>query len=416
MPLEQPRLLATEESALVAKPETRENPMNLKTRNGKWYVRKLHDGKQQEASLQTASKVVATTRANRFLTTLEETGSWQVAVTELRGKEIIKKGESPTMEQFKELYKQFVSQSPKPIRPNTFATNISALKRLMETLKVKTVSEINTDRIKFTPENRKTIISEIKHSKAMFKPACLRFYNKQGVKVSNPFTQIELGGMVRNPYTPLSSEKRKAIWDEARKLPPDESLCILIALGAGLRKNEIDKARVSWISFMDDHAIFTVKSEDDFIPKSSANRNIPISKDLAEEILAIRETMNPNENDPYILAGDGRGATRKDKTFRRISTWLKSKGVTFTNPLHSLRKEFGSNVFTAHGVGVASVLLGHADIKLTMDTYAGLTASPVIDIGGMINGKLDPLEALAKSQGISLEALKDFLAKQKQAS
>lgn len=390
--------------------------MNLKSRNGKWYVRKLHDGKQQECSLQTPSKAIATTRANRFLTTLQETGSWEAAVTELRGKPIIKKGESPTFDQFKELYQKFVSQSAKPIRKNTLATNLSALKQLMITLKVKTVAEINTDKIKFTPENRRTIISQIKHCKAMFKPACLKFYGKQGVKVTNPFNDLELGGMVRNPYTPLSSEKRKAIWDEARKLPPDEALSILIALGAGLRKNEIDKARTSWISFMDDHAIFTVRTEEDFIPKSSANRNIPISKDLAKEILEIRETMNPNENDPYILAGDGRGATRKDKTYRRVNAWLKTKGVTSPNPLHSLRKEFGSNVFTEHGVGVASVLLGHADIKLTMDTYAGLTAAPVIDIGGMINGKVDPLEAVAKLHGVSLDDLKVFLANKKEVS
>ena len=51
-----------------------------------------------------------------------------------------------------------------------------------------------------------------------------------------------------------------------------------------------------------------------------------------------------------------------------------------------------------------------------MDTYAGLTAAPVIDIGGMITGKTDPLETLAKQHGISLEKLKEFLANGKEAS
>lgn len=392
--------------------------MNLKARNGKWYVRKLHGGKQQEASLQTTSKTVATTRANRFLTTLQETGFWDLAVTELRGKPIIKKGESPDFEQMKELYKKYVLQCAKPVRSNTFATNVSALKKLMETLKVKTIAEINMDTIKFTPENRKRIISQIKHCKAILKPACLKFYNQQGVKVTNPFKEMELGGMVRNPYTPLSSEKRKAIWDEARNLPVDEALTVILALGIGLRKNEIDHSRTSWISMMDDHAIFTVRTEDDFIPKSSANRNIPIALDLAKEILEIRSKDNPTELDPYILSGAGRSATRKDKTYRRVCDWLKGKGVTSGMPLHSLRKEFGSNVFTAHGVGVASVLLGHADIKLTMDTYAGLTATPTIDMGGLINPvkQEDPLEALAKQNGITVEALKEFLASQKSGS
>jgi integrase len=385
--------------------------MNLKTKNGIFYLRKQIDGKRKEISLDTDKASIAKTRANRFLTTLEETGSWDAAGEELRGKPIIKKGESPDFEQIKNLYKKFVDQSPKPVRSNTFATNISALKKLMETLKVKTIAEINPDTIKFTPENRKKIISQIKHCKAILKPSALKYYNQQGVKVTNPFKEMELGGMVRNPYTPLSSEKRKAIWDEARKLPVDEALTIILAMGIGLRKNEIDHARTSWISMMDDHAVFTVKTEDDFIPKSSANRNIPISKELAEEILEIRNKANPTELDPYILPGRGRSATRKDKTYRRVCEWLKGKGVTSTMPLHSLRKEFGSSVFTAHGVGVASVLLGHADVKLTMDTYAGLTASPTIDMGGLINPvkQEDPLEALAASHGVSIEALKKLL-------
>lgn len=383
--------------------------MNLKNRNGVWYLRKSHGGKQKEVSLATESKTIANTRANRFLVTLEETKNWDLAVTELRGKRILKKGESPNLEQMKELYKNFMLQSPTPIRSNTMATNLSALKRIMERLNVKTVCEIDVDNIKFTKENRKPIISEIKHCKAMFKPSCLKFYEKQGVKVSNPFHEMELGGIVRNPYTPLSADKRKAIWEEARTLPTDEALIVILALGAGLRKSEIDKARLSWIGMMDDHCVFTVKAEHDFTPKSSSNRNIPIAKELAEEIIEIRNLGNPTENDPYILAGNGRGASRKDKAYRKVNDWLKSKGVTSVNPLHSLRKEFGSKVFTEHGIGVASVLLGHADIKLTMDTYSGLTASPVIDMGGMIKGKSDPLEALANEQGVSLDALKKMI-------
>ncbi|WP_035606264.1 tyrosine-type recombinase/integrase [Haloferula sp. BvORR071] len=391
----------------------------LKQRGSTYYVQAKNPqkGRQDETSLLTDDKRLAVTRRNRFLTTLEETGSWDAAKEELHGKKIIKKGESPTFEEMKELYRKYVDQCAKPIRKVTFSTNVSSLKGLMAHAKANTIADLNADRMGFTSENRQKVIGQIKQVKAILKPAALKFYNTQGVKVANPFVGMELGGAVRNPYTPLPEATRKAIWEDARALPPDEAIAVLLALGAGLRKNEIDKARVAWLGMMKDHAILNVRKEDDFTPKSGANRNIPISKALAEELLAIRAKMNPSEFDPYLLAGSGRGASRKDKTFRRVNAWLKTKGITATEPLHSLRKEFGSNVFTHHGVGVASVLLGHADIKLTMDTYAGLTKAPVIDMGGLILGTAaDDVEAFAKAQGVKVEALRKWLAKQPKAS
>lgn len=392
----------------------------LKKRGSTYYVQAHNPqkGKQDETSLMTEDKSTAVTRRNRFLTTLEETGSWEAAKEELRGKPVLRKGQSPSLEQAKELYRKYIAQCPKPIRDVTFATNVSALKGLMTHMKATTLADMSPDKIKFTKENRKTIISQIKHCKAILKPAALRYYNTQGVKVTNPFTGMELGGPVRNPYTPLAEKTRTAIWNEARNLPPDEAIAVLLALGAGFRKNEIDKARVEWVHMMKDHAVLSIRTEEDFVPKSGANRNVPISKELAEEILAIRATMNPSEFDPYILAGGGRSATRKDKTYRRVAEWLRTKGIKSANPMHSLRKEFGSNVFTHHGVGVASVLLGHADIKLTMDTYAGLTVAPVIDMGGLILGKpqADSVEAFAKAHGVDAGALRKWLEKHQEAA
>ena len=49
--------------------------------------------------------------------------------------------------------------------------------------------------------------------------------------------------------------------------------------------------------------------------------------------------------------------------------WLHSKGITARNPLHSLRKEFGSIVCHKAGVYVPSRLLRHASITMTASVY-----------------------------------------------
>jgi len=357
--------------------------MNLKSRNGAFYLRKQVDGARKEISLGTDKPRDAKTKAARFLATLGSTGSWDLAAEELRGKKVLKKGESPTFDQMKELYAGFNGQSAKPVRGVTFTTNTNALRRLMGRSKANTVVDIRPDKIDFKGK-RKTIESEIRHAKAIFKKTALRYYEKRGVKVHNPFEGHELGTVKRNPYTPLAFKDRREILEAARCLGREECLIVILALEIGLRKNEIDKARLSWIRRMEDHATFTVQLEDDFEPKTGAARIIKIPKKLAEEIIEIRNASSPTQFDPYIIPGAGRGPTRKDKSFRRVNKWLRSMGIKDTQPLHTLRKEFGSVVFTSHGLGVAGKLLGHADVNLTMDTYAGLTALPVIDLGVLV--------------------------------
>jgi hypothetical protein len=38
------------------------------------------------------------------------------------------------------------------------------------------------------------------------------------------------------------------------------------------------------------------------------------------------------------------------KEFRQLTGWLRSKGVNFPRPLHTLREEFGSQICLHHGI------------------------------------------------------------------
>ena len=55
--------------------------------------------------------------------------------------------------------------------------------------------------------------------------------------------------------------------------------------------------------------------------------------------------------------------------FEALIQWLRAQGIQGDKPLHILRKEFGSNVCTAHGIYAASRALRHADINVTSQFY-----------------------------------------------
>ena len=314
--------------------------------------------------------------------TLDESGSWENARSQLLGKKAIRKGESPTLEIMVGLYTDFMDGgSRKKIRPASFATNVANLRRLMKRLKVETVAQIDFANFDWTDSNRKTTSSEIRKAKGIFKPAALTYYSSRGAKVDSPFVGVELDPLEITPYKPLPRSVRETITGGIEDLPSDQALALILCMKLGLRKSEADRARMEWIQEdMNGNFEFVIQKEDDFEPKTKhAVREIPIRAELVEEIRAAREAMNPAVFDPYIIAGGGRGKTRKDKTFRRLNVWLKSKGVKNVNPLHSMRKEWISYLVTVHGIEVAHKFAGHSDMNLTMKVYGGLTKKPVID-------------------------------------
>jgi len=357
--------------------------MNITQQNDIWHLRKQLNGNRKLVSLKTKSKTTATSRANRFLTTLEDTGSWDKAVAELHGKKVLKKGESPTFDQMKVLYEAFQASTAKPIRENTQTNYLNALKRLMSWADAETVADIDLDNL----TNDSNTSENIKIAKSIFKPACLKFYKKQGTELENPFADFEAHSSKPTPYEPLDPKQAKSIWNDAVKHEePLKGLIVLLAMGVGLRISEIDKARVSWITYTKEGANFKVQKEDDYLPKNRCSRTIPISIDLADTLLKLRSNASPNDADPYLVPGAGRGKYRHGRAYRGLVDWLGKRGVVDKRPLHSLRKYFGSIVFTNLGIESAASYLGHADISLTYSTYASLTKKATVDMGSIING------------------------------
>ena len=167
--------------------------------------------------------------------------------------------------------------------------------------------------------------------------------------------------------------------------PHPEAYCaILLALGLGLRANEIDKARWSWFKFDSKADCFLeIREESDFKPKGGTMRLIRIPKELYAEL----EKARPDLASHYVLGGQASKSVEKNgwgyrcrETLRVVNAWLRERGVETEevrgNPLHRLRKQFGSEVATRSGLFAAQKLLGHSSPTVTAKYYAAQTELP----------------------------------------
>jgi integrase len=167
---------------------------------------------------------------------------------------------------------------------------------------------------------------------------------------------------------------------------PEQYKIFLLGLMAGLRRNEIDKLPWSAFDFasseihIENTPFFRAKTDD-------SNRPIPIDSELAklfrgyfsrrksEFVIESRETPDPNADfDSYRCEDD----------MKELLAWLRSKGVKSRTPLHSLRKEFGSQICAQFGIYAAQVALGHSDPKITAMHYLEPKKRAVLGFGHLL--------------------------------
>ena len=70
--------------------------------------------------------------------------------------------------------------------------------------------------------------------------------------------------------------------------------------------------------------------------------------------------------------------------FDALTEWLRSQGFSGNKPLHTLRKEFGSNICQQHGFYAASRALRHADINITSQFYVESRSRITAGMAGLI--------------------------------
>jgi len=237
---------------------------------------------------------------------------------------------------------------------------------------------------------RTTINSVIRGSKSLFAPAVLA-----RVKVTLP-SPLPLANVANVPVERAryrSSMDPAALLVAAKKelstAKPESFKILLLALGAGLRRDEIDT--LTWKQINSQRNVIRVETTTHTAAKSNASEG---EVDVDPELLKVfKGYMGPGSGE-FVIASPNKPRPqslgsyhyRAEQHFAFLIRWLRSKGVASPNPLHTLRKEFGSQIAAQGGIFAASLALRHADIQLTRDYYLDKKQATVFAIGNLLNG------------------------------
>ena len=163
----------------------------------------------------------------------------------------------------------------------------------------------------------------------------------------------------------------------------------LLALHAGLRRDEIAHAKWDWFSNGPTGLVIHVRPEADFAPKFGLERKVKVSRWLHAELLRFKP-----QKGPYILPEYSQD--QNVGIITRLVGWLKDHGVTAIKPVHELRKWFGSFFATEYSITTAQRQLGHSTPTVTNDHYAGVNFHSALRIIWFEPALTAPLPELLK--------------------
>jgi integrase len=233
-----------------------------------------------------------------------------------------------------------------------------------------------------------TANSILRGAKALFAPDVVRAV-KLRLPDPLPLRTVRNVSVERRRYrsTVDPSALLVAAQAELRTTAPEQFKILLLALGVGLRRREIDALEWRHIDFA--RACITVETTETAAAKSDASQ---ARVDVDPGLLAIfRADMGPGCG-RFVIRSEAdarpqKGATyhyRANRHFRGLLGWLRAKGVGGMNPIHTLRKEFGSQIAAQAGIFAASVALRHADIQQTRDYYLDKKVVTVFEVSKLL--------------------------------
>lgn len=163
--------------------------------------------------------------------------------------------------------------------------------------------------------------------------------------------------------------------EHLKKTDPDSYRIILLALGAGLRRSEIDRLR--WEDIDETKGRIIVRSSEYGTTKTLASEGeVHVHADLIKEL--------GSDSGGWVVSPSHTTKTkfyRSDRAFRAATKWLRSQGVEGRCPLHTLRKEFGSHICANSDIFSASVQLRHSSLQVTRDHYLDQKVRFIMPLG-----------------------------------
>lgn len=228
--------------------------------------------------------------------------------------------------------------------------------------------------------------SLIRQARALFSKKMLKFIT--GIQHPNPIPFDECEMFPRESMRYNSAIDPTVLFDAANQelsaTDPDAFLVLLLAIGAGLRRGEIDKLLWRQVDFNGGFIRIEATEAGGLKSEDSAG-SVPIE----EEFVAVLRGYHAKGTGPFVVGGTSGESESRDwgqqyrcePVFNRLNAWLRLNGVNASKPLHTLRKEAGSLIATKSGIHAASRFLRHADIQVTAMHYADHKERVTVGIG-----------------------------------
>lgn len=246
---------------------------------------------------------------------------------------------------------------------------------------------------------RITAASTLRQAKALFAPdRKLSFEN-----LPNPFegVSVNVGTPPQYVSTVKAGDLMRAANTELAAEHPEAYKAFLLALGAGLRANEIDN--LQWQHIDAETNTVRVMTTATFETKTdSSAREVFVDAGLIAELEKFRNaatSLYVLESERQPKPGAAIASYRSAVAFDYLKKWLRAHGIVAHKPIHTLRKEFGSLVCQSADIFTASRQLGHASIALTATYYAENRRRVAPQIGAMLNPPVEPPKAKAAKKG-----------------
>jgi integrase len=231
--------------------------------------------------------------------------------------------------------------------------------------------------------------SAIRQAHALFSRQILGFIDTGLVPTPLPFSDVKF--YPRESMRYQSRIEPAALLQSAKEnlfeSDPEAFKALLLALGAGLRRGEID--RLLWRQIDFTAGVIRIEAtEAGGLKTEDSAGTVPIDVGL----VSLLRGFKAKARGQYVLE-EGSGVTaskpwgqryRCADAFSRLTQWLRSHGVEGAKPIHTLRKEAGSIIVTKAGIHAASQFLRHADIQVTSMHYADHKERVTVDIGGLL--------------------------------
>lgn len=199
-----------------------------------------------------------------------------------------------------------------------------------------------------------------------------------------PFHGFVIGTPKTRRYTPQISlpEFVKAADDELKVQHPDSYLMLWLALFVGLRRGEADRLLWTDIDF--------VRRQVFVRPTATVRTKTAGSEDYVTVAQAFLDELAPfkaQSKGPWVVEPETSAPKKRDlnNRYRAIDcqkylvAWLRSKGIDRCNPIHELRKEFGSITNDGFGLHAAMINLRHRSIVMTSQVYADRRVVATVD-------------------------------------